>query len=146
MNWYIGTIGLGFLIWRWGIRNFGTDSFTSPIWICFVFLFCVILFNILYCLWIPHPPPSPTRGHAAWDNLQTVMPGIHGWYKSPDWLATAPRATYTNGVHCLFVTKYKQNKGCLLSSLAWPADWSGLAIPDLPSTWTPGRSVLCCRH
>ena len=25
----------------------------------------------------PHPPPSPKRGHAAADNLQTVMPGIH---------------------------------------------------------------------
>ena len=25
-----------------------------------------------------HPPPSPTREHAAADNLQTVIPGIHG--------------------------------------------------------------------
>ena len=75
------------------------------------------------------------------------MPGIHGWYTQAikieiTWLtlATAPRATYTNGMQWLFVTKYKQNKGCLLSSLAWPADWSGRAIPDFPSTWTPGRS------
>ena len=36
--------------------------------------------------------------------------------------------------------KNKQIKGCLLLSLAWPADWSGRAIPDLPSPLTPGRS------
>ena len=28
----------------------------------------------------PHPPRSPTNGHAATDNHQTVMPGIHGCY------------------------------------------------------------------
>ena len=28
----------------------------------------------------PHPPPSPTRGHAAAANHQTAMSGIHGWY------------------------------------------------------------------
>ena len=48
-------------------------------------------------------PRSPTRGHAAADNHQTVMPGVHGWYtqaihkEPPDWtLASAPRATHAH--------------------------------------------------
>ena len=42
----------------------------------------------------PHTPPSPTRGHAAADNLQTVMPGIHGWYVHP---CTTVRFPHTQG-------------------------------------------------
>ena len=49
----------------------------GPIRVAFI-LFCTHNGVIEIHQPCPHPPPSPTRGHAAADNLQTVMPGIHG--------------------------------------------------------------------
>ena len=55
------------------VRNLGVDPFQGPI-ISIVFTNCA--HSIL--IKVHQPPPSPIRGHAAADNHQTVMPGIHG--------------------------------------------------------------------
>ena len=64
---------------RWKVRNIGVDPLEGPIRVAFI-LFCTHNGVIEIHQPCPHPPPSPTRGHAAADNLQSVMPGIHGWY------------------------------------------------------------------
>ena len=74
---------------------------------------------------MPPPTTESKRGHAAADNHQTVMPGIHGWYTQAicmeiTWLtlATAPRATSTKGkTQCLFLAIV--NKTMVVDSWAW---------------------------
>ena len=71
----IGTHGL-FVRGR-KVRNLGVDPFQGPIIsIVFANYTHILVFKVHQPC--PHPPSSPIRGHAAADNHQTVMPGIHG--------------------------------------------------------------------
>ena len=124
-----------------------------------VWLF-VIFWDILNCLWIhqpcPHPPPSPKRGHAAADNIQTYMPGKHGWYTQAikikiTWLT--PRATSTKSItQCLFLAIVNKTK--IVGSWAWRdqqlirlgQSWPPVYMNSGPKWCIVNGNVLCCRH